>query len=187
MERGVWEGSVCGHDCAYKTSGASRVDGVPWNWPGRLQQRGSRWIAKQQCASAGRRLRACRAMPASQASSRSTPACLPACGRSVLHRPRVGDPPAPSPARGGLVRGGPRRGRSTSVVVVSLDEAVQCSARACSEVTSCQPSSPTRHHSHSRPQQTSREPHSITLDHSAKRRVQRRRASARWRMALDGW
>ena len=72
MERGVWEGSVCGHDCAYKTSGASRVDGVPWNWPGRvLQQRGSMDCKAQ---APGRRLRACRAMPASQASSRSTPA-----------------------------------------------------------------------------------------------------------------
>ena len=73
MERGVWEGSVCGHDCAYKTSGASRVDGVPWNWPGQLQQRGSMDCNAQ---APGRRLRACRAMPASQASSRTTPAWL---------------------------------------------------------------------------------------------------------------
>lgn len=150
------------------------MDGVPWNWPGRLQQRGSRWIAKQQCASAGRRLRACRAMPASQASSRTTPACLWAVAvppsstgheLGTLHPRAVGWSVAVQGAR------------STSVVVVSLDEAVQCSARACSEVTSCQPNAA--------PQPLEAAVVSHTRSHpttQASDGGMSRRASAPWRM-----
>lgn len=114
---------MCGHHCAFNKGGASRVDGVPWNWPGRAA---AERLDGLQSTSAGHRLRACRAMPASQASSRTTPACLwavavpPSTGHELgtLHPRAVGWCVA--------VQGG----RSTSVVVVSLDEeAVQCSTR----------------------------------------------------------
>ena len=67
--------------------------------------------------------------------------------------------------------------RSTSVVVVSLDEAVQCSARACSEVTSCQPNAA--------PQPLEAAVVSHTRSHSTTQASDggmSRRASAPWRM-----
>jgi len=93
---GVCEAGVCGHHCAYKKGGASRVDGVPWNWPGGLQQKGSMDCKAQALAVV------CAPVALCLHPRRRHAPPLPACRRSALHRPRVGDP---SPAVGWSVAG----------------------------------------------------------------------------------